>query len=128
MDKCKIFKIISFAILLLWSTEKKVWAEEIDSQEEENVDNEEEEDNKSLKLNMVSQYKGVMSLDMTCELFYTWFKVNLLGMIGGVKEQINLDGIGLPFTINSDGLLARSRELAQKLDDLKVTKMRWSNF
>ena len=86
------------------------------------------EDNKSLKLNMVSQYKGVMSLDMTCELFYTWFKVNLLGMIGGVKEQINLDGIGLPFTINSDGLLARSRELAQKLDDLKVTKMRWSNF
>ena len=44
MDKCKIFKIISFAILLLWSTEKKVWAEEIDSQEEENVDNEEEED------------------------------------------------------------------------------------
>ena len=37
-------------------------------------------------------------------------------MIGGVKEQINLDGIGLPFTINSDGLLARSRELAQKYD------------
>ena len=85
-------------------------------------------DEDMIELNMTSQYKGVLSLDMTCELFYTWFKVNLLGMIGGVKEQINLDGIGLPFNINADGLLQRSRELSQKLEDLKVTKMRWSNF
>ncbi len=45
MDKCKIFKIIPFAILLLLSTEKKVWAEEIDLQEEENIEDEEEKDN-----------------------------------------------------------------------------------
>ena len=43
MDKCKIFKIIQLSILLFWLTEKRVLAEEMDSQEE-NVATEEDEE------------------------------------------------------------------------------------
>ena len=43
MDKCKIFKIIQLSILLFGLTEKRVWAEEMDSQEE-NVETEEDEE------------------------------------------------------------------------------------
>lgn len=43
MDKCKIIKIIQLSILLFGFTEKRVWAEEMDSQEENVVTEEDEE-------------------------------------------------------------------------------------
>ena len=69
-----------------------------------------------------------MELDLTCELFYVWFKANLLTLIGSMKKQIDLNGVGLPFDISSDDLLTRGRELMAKVEELKGTKQHWSNF
>jgi hypothetical protein len=79
-------------------------------------------------LSVVSKHVGIRELDMTCELFYIWFKANLLTMIGSMKKQIDLQGVQLPFDLNGDDILARGRELANRVEDLKATKMHWSNF
>ena len=79
-------------------------------------------------LSVVSKYMGIKELDLTCELFYIWFKANLLTMIGSMKRQLDLQGVGLPFDINQDDLLNRGRELMTKVEELKTTKMHWSNF
>lgn len=75
-----------------------------------------------------SKYAGIAELDLTCELFYIWFKANMLRMIGSMKNQIELQGVGLPFEISKDELLARGNELMQHVEELKVNKSHWSNF
>ena len=82
----------------------------------------------STNLSITSKYVGIKELDLTCELFYTWFKGNLLTLIGSMKRQIDLQGVGLPFDINQDDLLNRGRELMNKVEELKGTKSHWSNF
>lgn len=79
-------------------------------------------------LSVVSKHVGIKELDLTCELFYVWFKANLLTMIGAMKKQIDLQGVQLPFDLNADDILARGRELTAKVEELKTTKMHWSNF
>ena len=82
----------------------------------------------TLKFICTSKYVNIMELDLTCELFYVWFKDNLLTLIGSMKKQIDLNGVGLPFDISSDDLLTRGRELSAKVEELKGTKQHWSNF
>jgi hypothetical protein len=79
-------------------------------------------------LSVVSKYVGIKELDLTCELFYIWFKSALLTLIGSMKKQIDLQGVQLPFDLNGDDILARGRELSAKVEELKTTKMHWSNF
>jgi hypothetical protein len=45
-----------------------------------------------------------------------------------MKKQIDLQGVQLPFDLNGDDILARGRELSAKVEELKTTKMHWSNF
>lgn len=80
------------------------------------------------KMKLTSRYKGIKELDLSCELFYVWFKGALLSYIGAQKKQIDMSGIGLPFDINADGLLERGRQFLDKVEDLKGTKSHWSNF
>lgn len=75
-----------------------------------------------------SKFVSIIELDLTCELFYNWYKANLLTMIGAIKKQIDLEGVGLPFNFNADELLARGREIMTKVEELKGTKSHWSNF
>lgn len=86
------------------------------------------EDVEQLNLDIVSKYSAIAELDMTCELFYNWFKANVLSLLGAMKEQIDLAGTPLPFDFNKDTLLARGRELMQYVNELKATKQHWSNF
>lgn len=81
-----------------------------------------------VEMNFTSKYCGVAELDLTCELFYIWFKANMLRMIGSMKKQIELDGVGLPFQISSDELLSRGNDLLAHVEELKVNKSHWSNF
>ena len=85
-------------------------------------------DYSNINITFLSKYVGIEELDMTCELFYTWFKGNLLTMIGSVKKQLDMQGVGLPFDFNQDELLTRGREILSKVDELKTTKSHWSNF
>ena len=39
-----------------------------------------------------------------------------------------MNGSGLPFDVNQDDLLARGREIMQKVEELKANKSHWSNF
>ena len=82
----------------------------------------------SLRLIVTTKYVAIKELDLTCELFTTWFKGKLMTMIGSVKKQIDLQGVGLPFDLNQDDLLSRGRELMNRVEELKTTKMHWSNF
>lgn len=82
----------------------------------------------SITVTFLTKYAGIEELDMTCELFYTWFKGNLLTMIGSIKKQLDMQGVGLPFDFNQDDLLSRGREIMNKVDELKTSKMHWSNF
>lgn len=82
----------------------------------------------SVELSFTSKYSGIAELDLTCELFYIWFKANMLRMIGSMKNQIELPNVGLPFEISRDELLARGNELMQHVEELKVNKSHWSNF
>lgn len=82
----------------------------------------------SLTVTFNTKYVAIQELDLSCELFVTWFKAKLFTMIGAIKKQIDLQGIGLPFDFNQDELLGRGRELMAKLDELKTSKMHWSNF
>lgn len=86
------------------------------------------EDADLLTLSLDSKYSGILELDLTCELFYTWYKANLLALIGSMKEQIDLPGVGLPFDINKDTLLTRARELSNLVEQLKGTKSYWSGW
>lgn len=86
------------------------------------------EDTDLLTLSLDSKYSGILELDLTCELFYVWYKANLLSLIGGMKEQIDLQGVGLPFDINKDTLLTRARELSNNVEQLKGTKSYWSGW
>lgn len=79
-------------------------------------------------LKVKSKYVGIKELDLTCELFYTWFKAALMQYIGAMKKQMDLTGVGLPFDINADGLLERGRILMDNVEKLKETKQHWSNF
>ena len=82
----------------------------------------------TVELSFTSKYVGILELDLTCELFYQWFKANMLRMIGSMKNQIELPNVGLPFEISRDELLARGNELMQHVEELKVNKSHWSNF
>lgn len=82
----------------------------------------------SATITFLSKYVAIKELDMSCELFYTWYKSNLLIMLGSLKSQIDLNSSGLPFDFNADGLLERGKELRSKVDELKTTKSHWSNF
>lgn len=75
-----------------------------------------------------SKYVGIKELDLSCELFYVWFKAALMQYLGAQKKQIDLTGVGLPFDLNADGLLERGRMLMDKVEELKGTKQHWSNF
>lgn len=86
------------------------------------------EDVNDLNTSFISKYAGILELDETCELFFVWFKANMLCMIGSVKEQTDLQGVQLPFDYNKDGILQRGRELLQRVEELKVQKQHWSNF
>lgn len=79
-------------------------------------------------LTIESKYVGIKELDLSCELFYIWFKAALMQYIGAMKKQLDLTGVGLPFDINADGLLERGRQLMDKVEELKGTKSHWSNF
>lgn len=79
-------------------------------------------------LKVTSKYVGIKELDLTCELFYCWFKAALLQYIGAMKKQFDLTGVGLPFDINADNLLERGRQLMDNVEALKGTKSHWSNF
>ena len=79
-------------------------------------------------LKVTSKYVGIKELDLTCELFYTWLKGNVLQFIGAQKQQIDLQGVGLPFDINGDHLLERGRQFIDRVEELKGTKSHWSNF
>ena len=82
-----------------------------------------------LKLDFTTKYKGILELDMSCELFYQWYKGNLLTMIGSIKSQIDLSSAGLPFDFNQDRLLDRGREILNLVNtELKNSKQHWSNF
>lgn len=87
-----------------------------------------DKDYSNLTLNFKSKYLGIEELDLSCELFYNWFKANLLTMMGSIKKQVDMSGSGLPFDFSQDGLLERGRELMQKVEELKATKSHWSNF
>ena len=86
------------------------------------------DDYNSITLTFLSKYLGIKELDMSCELFYNWFKSNVLMLIGSVKTQIDLSSSGLPFDFNADSVLQRAKELRTKVDDLKLNKSNWSNF
>jgi hypothetical protein len=79
-------------------------------------------------LTVTSKYVGIKELDLTCELFYIWFKAALMQYIGSMKKQIDLTSVGLPFDFNADGLLERGRQLMDRVEELKGTKQHWSNF
>ena len=79
-------------------------------------------------LKVKSKYVGIKELDLSCEVFYIWFKAALMQYIGAMKKQFDLTGVGLPFDINADGLLERGRQLMDKVEELKGTKQHWSNF
>lgn len=79
-------------------------------------------------LTIKSKYIGIKELDLSCELFYVWFKATVLQYIGAQKRQLDLTGVGLPFDINADGLLERGRQLMEDVKSLKETKQHWSNF
>ena len=79
-------------------------------------------------LTVKSKYVGIKELDMSCEVFYVWFKAALLTYIGAQKKQMDLTGVGLPFDINGDSLLERGRQLMEHVEKLKETKQHWSNF
>jgi hypothetical protein len=42
-----------------------------------------------------------------------------------MKEQIDLQGVGLPFDINKDGLVARARQLRDEVENAKINKAHW---
>ena len=86
------------------------------------------EDYEKINIDFMTKYVGIKELDLTCEIFYNWFKGNLLTMIGSIKKQIDMSGSGLPFDINQDDLLTRGREILAKVEELKGTKSHWSNF
>lgn len=79
-------------------------------------------------LKIKSKYVGIKELDLSCELFYIWFKATVMQYIGAMKKQMDLSGVGLPFDINADGLLERGRVLMESVEKLKETKQHWSNF
>lgn len=79
-------------------------------------------------LSVTSKYVGIKELDLSCELFYIWFKAALMQYLGAMKKQMDLTGVGLPFDLNADGLLERGRQLMDKVEELKGTKQHWSNF
>lgn len=79
-------------------------------------------------LKVKSKYVGIKELDLSCELFYIWFKAALMQYVGAMKKQLDLTGVGLPFDINADGLLERGRVLMDSVEKLKETKQHWSNF
>lgn len=79
-------------------------------------------------LTVTSKYVGIKELDLSCEIFYIWFKASLMCYIGAMKKQFDLTGVGLPFDINADGLLERGRQLMDRVEELKGTKSHWSNF
>ena len=81
-----------------------------------------------ITLELTSKYKGLLELDMTEELFYNWYKANLLSLLGGIKDQIELPGVGLPFDLTRDTLSQKAGSLMATVNDLKVTKSHWSNF
>ena len=82
----------------------------------------------NLNLQLTSKYKGILELDMSCELFYKWFKGNLLTMIGSTKAQIDMSSTGLPFDLKQDNLLERGRQILDSIEELKASKQHWSNF
>ena len=79
-------------------------------------------------LKVKSKYVGIKELDLSCELFYVWFKAALMSYLGAMKKQMDLTGVGLPFDINGDQLLERGRQLMDSVQSLKETKQHWSNF
>ena len=101
--------------IILQGAEDEIWLENLD------------EDYKGY-LTIESKYVGIKELDLSCELFYIWFKAALMQYIGAMKKQLDLTGVGLPFDINADGLLERGRQLMDKVEELKGTKSHWSNF
>jgi len=78
-------------------------------------------------MNLKSKYVGIAELNMTCDLFYKWYKAALLTMIGSIKSQVNMGG-DMPFDFNQDTLLERGRQLFAELEELKAKKQHWSNF
>ena len=79
-------------------------------------------------LSFTSKYSGILELDLTCELFFKWFKASMLTLIGSMKKQIELEGVGLPFSISGDVLLDRGNELMKEVYSLRETKSHWSNW
>jgi hypothetical protein len=79
-------------------------------------------------LKVKSKYVGIKELDLSCEVFYVWFKAAVMTYIGAQKKQMDLTGVGLPFDINGDQLLERGRQLMDRVEELKCTKQHWSNF
>ena len=79
-------------------------------------------------LTVKSKYVGIKELDLSCELFYIWFKAALMQYIGAMKKQMDLTGVGLHLEINEEDLLERGRVLMDSVEKLKETKQHWSNF
>ena len=79
-------------------------------------------------MKVTSKYVGIKELGLDCEMFVVWFKAALLQYIGAMKKQFDLQGVGLPFDINADDLLARGRQYMDLVETLKGTKSNWSNF
>ena len=88
-----------------------------------------EADLSPVTISFMTKYKAIEEWDMKNELFIKWFKANFLSMIGSIKEQAgNVDSASMPFDINRDGLLARARELYEKVEELKINKSTWWEF
>lgn len=79
-------------------------------------------------LKITSKYVGISNLSMNDELFVVWYKAALLQYIGSMKKQLDLSNVGLPFDINADQLLERGRQYMDRVEELKGTKSRWSDF
>jgi hypothetical protein len=82
----------------------------------------------NIMVSFVTKWKAIAELDQTNDLFNTWFKVNVLNVIGAIKQQTQLDGIGLPFDTSRDTILDRARALADTLPEMKNNFNKWYNW
>lgn len=81
-----------------------------------------------MQISYTTKYKAIDKLGLHTELFNTWFKANLIGLIGAIKSQTTMSDIGLPFDTGGDNLLSRASELRDKVEQLKIDKQTWWNF
>ena len=72
---------------------------------------------------------AIQDLDENDLAFHMWFTVDVLKSIGSLKYQATLSPeTGLPFSLQSDTLLDRARQLEDELKEYLVKKAHWWNF